>query len=153
MHLNNHSEKHNVWYFCMRKKWVILPQCRKFPMCQSNFAISSAGLFDKTFVAGQIWRRSDVEKFPEGVTNQISNSSKWFSFVFFFLFFWESMSGVVGGRETGRHRMGSRLQAPSCQHRARRRAQTHGPRDRDLSRSRMLNRLNHPGAPSKWFSI
>ena len=38
------------------------------------------------------------------------------------------------------------LQAASCQHRARRGARTHGPRDRDLSRSRTLTRLRPPGA-------
>ena len=37
------------------------------------------------------------------------------------------------GRERGRHRIGNRLQALSCQHRARRGAQTHRPRDHDLS--------------------
>uniref|UniRef100_A0ABI7WS08 Ubiquitin-like domain-containing CTD phosphatase 1 n=1 Tax=Felis catus TaxID=9685 RepID=A0ABI7WS08_FELCA len=36
------------------------------------------------------------------------------------------------GRERGRHRIGNRLQALSRQPRARRGAQTHGPRDRDL---------------------
>ena len=46
-------------------------------------------------------------------------------------------------RET---RIWSRLQALSCQHRAWHGAQTHGPRDHDLSRSRMLNQLSHPGA-------
>ena len=52
-----------------------------------------------------------------------------------------------GGSERGRHRIQNRLQAPSCQHRTRRGARTHGPRDRDLSRSWQLNRLSHPGAP------
>ena len=52
-----------------------------------------------------------------------------------------------GQRERGRHRIWNRLQALSCQHRARRGAWTHGPRDHDLSRSRPLNRLSHPGAP------
>ena len=56
------------------------------------------------------------------------------------------------GRERGRHRMGSRLQALSHQPRARRGARTRGPRDRDLSRSRTLNLLSHPGAPT-WTSI
>ena len=51
------------------------------------------------------------------------------------------------GRERGRHRIRSGLQALSCQHRARRGAQTREPRDHDLSRSRTLNRLSHPGAP------
>ena len=37
------------------------------------------------------------------------------------------------GRERGRHRIGNRLQAPSHQPRAWRRARTHGPRDRDLA--------------------
>ena len=50
------------------------------------------------------------------------------------------------GRERGRHRVRSRLQAPSCQHRARCGARTHGPRDHDLSWSRPLNWLSHPGA-------
>ena len=52
------------------------------------------------------------------------------------------------GRERGRHRIQSRLQAMSCQHRAQRGARTHRPRDRDLSRSRMLHRLSHPGVPN-----
>ena len=77
--------------------------------------------------------------------------SLFFFFNFFnvYLFFWDrerqSMSG--GGSERGRHRIWNRLQALSCQHRARLGAWTHGPRDRDLSRSRPLNRLSHPGAP------
>ena len=37
------------------------------------------------------------------------------------------------GRERGRHRIGNRLQALSHQPRARRRARTHGARDRDLA--------------------
>ena len=55
------------------------------------------------------------------------------------------MSGK--GTERGGDRIRSRLQAPSCQHRARRRARTHEPRDRDLSQSWTPNRLSHPGAP------
>ena len=51
-----------------------------------------------------------------------------------------------GQRERGRHRIQSRLQAPSCQHRARCRARTHEPRDCDLSQSRTFNRLSHSGA-------
>ena len=57
----------------------------------------------------------------------------------------------VRGREKGRHRIQSRLQAPSCQHRARRGARTHGLWDHDLSWSRTLNRLSHPGAPTVRF--
>ena len=55
------------------------------------------------------------------------------------------------GRERGRHRIGSRLQALSCQHRARCRAHTHKPWDHDLSRSQMLNWLSHPGTPA-WIT-
>ena len=51
-----------------------------------------------------------------------------------------------GGSERGRHRIWNRLQALSCQHRAWCGARTHGPRDHDLSWSRMLNWLSHPGA-------
>ena len=41
-------------------------------------------------------------------------------------------------KERGRRRIPSRPQAPSCQHRARHGARTHGPRDHDPSRSRRL---------------
>ena len=57
------------------------------------------------------------------------------------------------GRERGRHRIRSGLQAPSCRPRARRGARTHGPRDRDQSRSRTLNRLSHPGAATSQKSV
>ena len=50
-------------------------------------------------------------------------------------------------RERGRHRIWSRLQAPSHQPRAGRGARTHELGDHDLSRSRTLSRLSHPGAP------
>ena len=56
----------------------------------------------------------------------------------------ESQWGRDRGR--GRHTPRSRLRALSHQHRARRGAGTHEPRDRDLSRSRTLSRLSHPGA-------
>ena len=49
--------------------------------------------------------------------------------------------------ERRRHKIWSRPQALSCQHRAPRRARTHKPRDHDLSGSRMHNRLSHPEAP------
>ena len=55
------------------------------------------------------------------------------------------------GRERGRHRIWSRFQALSYQHRARYRARTHEPWDHDLSRSQMLNQLSHPNAPDTWF--
>ena len=66
--------------------------------------------------------------------------------IFFDIYlFWESMNG--GGAERGRHRIQNRFQALSYHHRARRRAQTHGLWDIDLSQSRPLNLLSHPGAP------
>ena len=83
-----------------------------------------------------------------------------FFFLFFFLIF--NVYLFLRQRETehergrGREREGDTeseagLQAPSHQPRARRGARTHGPRDRDLSRSRTLNRLSHPGAPKIIF--
>ena len=39
----------------------------------------------------------------------------------------------TGEGQRERHRIRSRLQAPSCQHRARCGARTHEPRDRDLA--------------------
>ena len=56
-------------------------------------------------------------------------------------------------RDRGRHRIWSGLQALSCQHRARRGARTHEPRDYALSRSGMPNRLSHPDAPDFYFNV
>ena len=55
------------------------------------------------------------------------------------------------GRERRRHRSQSRLQALSCQHRARHGAQTHKLRDHDLSQSWTLNPLSHPGTHIRLF--
>ena len=57
------------------------------------------------------------------------------------------------GRERGRHRIRNRLQAQSGQPRARHGARTHEPWDRDLSRSQMLNRLSHSGAPFSHYTL
>ena len=51
------------------------------------------------------------------------------------------------GRERGRPRIRSRLQAPSCLHRARRGARTHELWDHDLSWSRTLNLLSTQAPP------
>ena len=53
--------------------------------------------------------------------------------VYLFLGQRETEHEQARGRERGRHRIGSRLQAPSHQPRARRGARTHRPRDRDLA--------------------
>ena len=55
------------------------------------------------------------------------------------------------GRERGRHRIRSRLQAPSCRHRAQRGARTHELSDHDLSGSRRLNRLSCPSTSFSAF--
>ena len=68
-------------------------------------------------------------------------------FLTFYLFLRETECEWGRGRERRSHRIWSRLQAPSCQHRARCGARTHEPWDRDLSWSRTLNRRSHPGAP------
>ena len=62
-----------------------------------------------------------------------------------FIYFWERERGR--GRDRGGHRIWNRLQAPSCQHRARYGARTHGPWDHDLRRSWTLNRQSHPSTP------
>ena len=54
---------------------------------------------------------------------------------------------VSGGRGRDRETQNpEQLQALRCQHRVRCGARTHEPEDRDLSRSRPLNRVSHPGA-------
>ena len=80
-----------------------------------------------------------------------------FNFFLMFIYFWDRERAWTGkGSERGRHRIWSRLQALSCQHRARRKAWTHQLWDHDLSWSWMLNRLSHPSAPglhSFWWEI
>ena len=73
-----------------------------------------------------------------------------FNFSFLHLFIFERQRETQHkwgrGREQ-RHRIQSRIQSPSWQHRARRRARTHKPWDHDPSWRLTLNRLSHPGAP------
>ena len=72
---------------------------------------------------------------------------------YLFIFEKETQSTSRGGAEREREtQILKRLQAPSCQHRARRGARTHEPPDGDLSRTQTLNRLSHPGAPSALIS-
>ena len=60
----------------------------------------------------------------------------------------ETEQGQGRGRERGRHRIGSRLQAQSCQRRAWHGARTHELQDGDLRRSQTRSQLSHPGAPT-----
>ena len=72
---------------------------------------------------------------------------KYWKKIFLHLFIFDREHKWGRSRERGRHRIWSRAQALSCQHRAWCGAWTCEPRDRDLSQSQMLNRLSHPGAP------
>ena len=74
-------------------------------------------------------------------------------FLFFLMFIFERdrVQTGEGQRERGRHRIRSRLQALSCQHRARQGTRTHRLRDHDLSRSWRLHWLTHPGFPMYKF--
>ena len=68
-------------------------------------------------------------------------------FLTLFIFETERYRAWTGrSRERGRHRIWSRLQALSCQHRAWCGAWTQELRDHDLSWSQTLNWLSHPGA-------
>ena len=66
-----------------------------------------------------------------------------------FIYYWETERDRAWGGEgqRGGDRIGSRLQDPSCQHRARHGARTHKLQDHDLNQSRTLNQLSHPGTP------
>ena len=72
---------------------------------------------------------------------------------FFNVYFWrrERVRAGEGQRERGKHRIQSRIQALSCQHRARHGAWTHEPWDHDLSPSRTLNLLSHPSVPNSFY--
>ena len=75
-----------------------------------------------------------------------------FIFLMFYLFLRQRQSMSMGGpAREGDTESRSRLRVLSHQHRARRGAGTHEPRDHTLSRSRTLNRLSHPGAPKPTF--
>ena len=70
-----------------------------------------------------------------------------------FIYFWRrerDRAWAGEGQREGETQNLKQAQALSCQHRARHGARTHRPRDRDLSRSRILNRLSHPGTP-EWL--
>ena len=69
-------------------------------------------------------------------------------FIYFFEREIETERESRGGAERERHRIQSKLQALSCQHRAQRQARTHEPQDCDLSQSQILNQLSDPGAHS-----
>ena len=91
-----------------------------------------------------------VAIFPSLLLFSVFSSCFFFVYIFliFLMFIFETESKRVReGRERGRHRIQSRLQALNRQHRARRGARTHELRDHDLSRSWTLNQLSHPGAP------
>ena len=79
--------------------------------------------------------------------------SFYFIFLKMFLFLRERDRARAGEgqRERDTHRIRRRIQPLSCQHRARHRALTHEPWDYDLSWSRTLNRLSHPGAPDNEY--
>ena len=62
-----------------------------------------------------------------------------------------NMSGGGAERDRDRDRVWSRLQAPSCQHRARRGAWTQELREHNLSWRQTLNQLSHPGVPMLSF--
>ena len=93
--------------------------------------------------------RSQVICFAFAYLLSIFYSSIFVKCLFFFFFERERETECEQGRgrERGRHRIQSRHQALSCQHRARCRAWTHEPGDHDLRWSWTVNRLSHPGAP------
>ena len=81
------------------------------------------------------------------------NSIIWNFFKCLYLFLRQSETAWTGEGQRRRHRIWSRLQALSCQHRVRGRARTHKLRDYDLSRSWMLNWLSHPGTPNVFLNL
>ena len=87
-----------------------------------------------------------------------------FCFLFFVFNFWrlfsfkrerererETECKQGRARERGRHRIGSRPQAVSCQHKAGHGARTHKLWDHDLSRSWTFNQLSHLGPLALFF--
>ena len=76
-----------------------------------------------------------------------------FTFIYLFIYLFErerERAHKSGRGRERRYRIWSRLQALSCQRRAWLGAWTHKLWDRDLGRSRTLNRLSHPGAPNTY---
>ena len=95
-------------------------------------------------------------KYSWGFITYFCHGCAFFKKLFKYLFIFErerkrEREGAWAGRsrERGRHSIRSRLQTPSCQYRARCRAQTYKLQSHNLGRSQTLNWLSHAGAP--WF--
>ena len=73
---------------------------------------------------------------------------QFFGLFFFLIFIFERETECEQerGRQRGRRRTRSSLHVPSCLPGARRGARTHKRQVRDLSQSRTINRLSHPGS-------
>ena len=88
------------------------------------------------------WCFTSISSFELGAVFSILKFSFTWCSCLFYLFWGECEQGR--GRERGRENL---KQALRCQHRAQGGARTPQPQDHDLSRSWMLNRPSHPGAP------
>ena len=86
--------------------------------------------------------KNSISKLTSYVKSTDSHS---FFFFLMFIYFWERETECKQGRsrKRGRHRIQSRLQDPSCQHRARGGAKTHKPWDPDLIRRVRLRCLTN----------
>ena len=130
------------------ESWGRSRKCGHRPLYNIKISYSSISPLTYSEKIIQYW---EAVKFME--KNGSFPNSSLFHFSNFYLFLRERKKQNVsrGEAERGRHRIWSRLQALSCQHRVPRGARTHEIRDRDLSQSRTLNQLSHPGAPSPTF--
>ena len=127
--------------------WAALP-CLGPPLDWSNLGI--------VFLVQWLKKRQRVDLLGVPAWWTLLESPFFFFFFNFFLMFiylWETEWEWGRGREREGDRIWSRLQTLSCQHRARHGTQTHELWDHDLSQSRMLNQLSHPGAPGVSFQF
>ena len=118
--------------FCMKLKM-------SFYVCEEPYKIRTqiplAPCKNYTFVEAEMGKALDLS-LPDP-----------FKIFFYCLFLRQRESMSREGAERGRHRIQSRLQALSCQHRAQHGAWTHRLWDHDLSWSQTLNQLSDPGVP------
>ena len=131
-----------VWSLLKIKKWINKNRRTTFSSHHTIADGSWATKAEKLF---------EIEKFWSGnmLCNRICHiESFFFCFKLLFSFVRQRETEHQWGRsrERGRHRIRGMFQALSCQHWAQREAQTHELWDHDLSQSRALNQLSHPGA-------
>ena len=135
-----------ISFFIYMPTFFLVPLlCRILHACFSSiFAFEPQKAYLFCFFKLELWHW--IAFIPSILIPSIDNMLSFF-FLMFTYFLWETEHERERRKERGRRRIQSRLQNPSCQHRAGHGARTHEPWHYDLNWSRTPDWLSHPGAP------